>query len=323
VTVRTSGMDFTAAAGEYRSELLAHCYRLLGSVHDAEDVVQETYVRAWRAYDSFEGRSSVRRWLYVIATRACLTALDRRSRRPLPSGLAGPVDGEIAWLEPLPDDRLDPAHVVAARAGIRLAFVAALQYLPARQRAALVLCDVLEWPAADAAAMLGTTPAGIAGTLQRARAHLRALRLAEEDLAEPDDLRDLLDRYAAAFAEADVAALAALVRDDVTLEMPPLAEWYAGKDAALGFLAAHVLHTPGIWRHVPTRANDQPAFVVYERGHADPHGLHVLTLRGGRISRITAFNYRAAPPSRPGSAFPRFGERGRSGVGEGPAIRPS
>jgi RNA polymerase sigma-70 factor (ECF subfamily) len=291
-------MDFTAAAGAYRSELLAHCYRMLGSVHDAEDVVQETYVRAWRSYDSFEGRSSVRRWLYVIATRACLTALDQRARRPLPSGLGGPVDGEIPWLEPLPDDRLDPAAAVAARAGIRLAFVAALQYLPARQRAALVLCDVLEWPAADAAAMLGTTPAGAANTLQRARAHLRRLDLAEEDLTEPADQRDLLDRYAAAFARADAAALAALVHDDLILEMPPDPQWFAGRDAALGFLAARVLREPGVWRHVPTRANGQPAFIVHERGHAAPHGLHVLTLRGGRISRITAFNNWVAPDVR-------------------------
>ncbi len=277
-------MDFDSATA-YRSELLAHCYRMLGSVHDAEDAVQETYVRAWRAYGSFDGRSSVRRWLYVIATRACLTALDRQGRRPRASGLAGPP-----WLEPLPDDRLDPARMVETRAGVRLAFVVALQHLPARQRAALVLCDVLDWPAADAAAILDTTPAGVTSALQRARAQLRRLDLAAEDLTEPADLRELLDRYAAAMAAADPAALARLLRDDVTLEMPPQPEWFTGRDAVLGFLSARVLRQPGVWRCVPTRANGQPAFRVYERGHDEPHGLHVLTLRGGTVARITAFN---------------------------------
>jgi RNA polymerase sigma-70 factor (ECF subfamily) len=286
-------MDFA----EYRSELLAHCYRMLGSVHDAEDVVQETYVRAWRAYGSFDGRSSVRRWLYVIATRACLTALDQRARRPLPAGLAGPP-----WLEPLPDDLLDPAGTVAVRAGVRLAFVAALQHLPARQRAALVLCDVLEWPAADAAAMLGTTPASVTSALQRARAHLRALDLDAEDLTEPADLRDLLDRYAAAMAAADPAALAELLREDVILEMPPQPEWFAGRDAVLGFLGARVLRAPAQWRCVPTRANGQPAFQVYDGD--DLHGLHVLTLRGGRVARITAFNNWVEPPPPAPIPFP-------------------
>jgi RNA polymerase sigma-70 factor (ECF subfamily) len=272
--------------GTYRSELLAHCYRMLGSVHDAEDAVQETYVRAWRAYDSFDGRSSVRRWLYVIATRACLTALDQRGRRPLPAGLAAVP----SWLEPLPDDRLDPARTVETRAGVRLAFVVALQHLPARQRAALVLCDVLDWPAADAAAILNTTPAGVTSALQRARTHLRRLDLVAEDLTEPADLRDVLNRYAAAMAAADPAALARLLRDDVTLEMPPQPQWFAGRDAVLGFLSAQVLREPGVWRCVPVRANDQPAFRVYERGHEEPHGLHVLTFRDGAVARITAFN---------------------------------
>jgi RNA polymerase sigma-70 factor, ECF subfamily len=299
-------MDFA----EYRSELLAHCYRMLGSVHDAEDAVQETYVRAWRAYGSFDGRSSVRRWLYVIATRACLTALDRQGRRPLPSGLAGPP-----WLEPLPDERLDPAGAVAVRAGVRLAFVAALQHLPARQRAALVLCDVLGWPAADAAEMLGTTAAGVTSARQRARAQMRRLDLAEEDVTEPADLREQLDRYAAAMAAADLDALARLLREDVELEMPPQPEWFAGRDAVLGFLAARVLREPGVWRCVPARANGQPAFRVYERGHDEPHGLHVLTFRGGRIARITAFN-------RPSSAGPSLSRPGSTAPPAAPLSRP-
>jgi RNA polymerase sigma-70 factor, ECF subfamily len=171
--------------------------------------------------------------------------------------------------------------------------VAALQHLPARQRAALVLCDVLEWPAADAAAMLGTTTAGVTSALQRARAHLKELNLEAEDLAEPAELRELLDRYAAAMAAADPAALARLLSEDVTLEMPPQPEWFTGRDAVLEFLGARVLRPPARWRCVPTRANGQPAFHVYDGDEL--HGLHVLTVRGGRVARITAFNNWVAP----------------------------
>ena len=178
--------DFTSLTGPYRGELLAHCYRMLGSADEAEDLVQETYLRAWRAYGQFEGRSSVRTWLYRIASNACLTAIQRRSRRPLPSGLSAP-DGDAGaaraaapdtpWLQPLPDVLLgrspgDPAAVAVSRAGTRLAFVAALQYLSARQRAVLILRDVLEWPAAQVADLLGLTPAAVNSALRRARAQL-------------------------------------------------------------------------------------------------------------------------------------------------------
>jgi RNA polymerase sigma-70 factor (ECF subfamily) len=266
-------MDFTAAAEPLRAELLAHCYRLLGSVHDAEDAVQETYVRAWQAYDRFEGRSSLRRWLYAIATRASLTAIEQRSRR--------------TPLEPLPDTLVsgdDPAGAVAARAGVRLAFVAALQHLPARQRAVLVLRDVLQWPAADVAQLLDMTSVAVNSALQRAHATLQTLDLDLDEMAEPEDT-DLLDRYAAAFESADMSRLAELVRDDVVLDMPPLPQIYEGRDAVIDFLAGKVHgHT---WRMVATRANGQAAFECHLPEGL--HAVHVLTFRAGRIARITVF----------------------------------
>jgi RNA polymerase sigma factor (sigma-70 family) len=264
--------DFAAAADPYRTELLAHCYRLLGSVHDAEDAVQDTYVRAWKAYDRFEGRSSVRRWLYAIATRVSLTAIEQRTRRPA--------------LEPLPESLIaadDPARAAAARAGIRLAFVAALQHLPARQRAALVLRDVLDWPVADVAGMLETSTAGVNSALQRARATLRQLDLDMDAVAEPEDTT-VLDRYAAAFERSDLGDLVGLVRADLRLEMPPQPESYHGAEA-LAFLAGKV-HGRS-WRMVPFRANGQPAFECYTDGRL--HAVQVLTLRGGLIREIIVF----------------------------------
>jgi RNA polymerase sigma-70 factor (ECF subfamily) len=311
-----SDAEFAALTQPFRPELLAHCYRILGSIHDAEDLVQETYLRAWRAFDRFEGRSSVRRWLYKIATMACLTALDTRSRRPLPSGLGAPSDdhrvalapGEpsVAWLQPAPDPLFapvlgplsgtdDPATIVAARAGVRLAFVAALQLLPARQRAVLTLRDVLAFRTAEVAAMLDTTTAAVDSTLRRARAHLAQARPVEEDLAEPDGraLRELLDGYVGAFARADPDALVTLLRADVEMEMPPIPTWFTGRSAVVGFLAARVLRREDEWRMVPARANDQPALVVHQRtgdGRYQAYGVQVLSLIGGRIARITAFN---------------------------------
>src|SRR5215467_4362559 len=197
----TATDEFTTLAGQYRGELLAHCYRMLGSAEEAEDLVQETYLRAWRSYDGFAGRSSVRTWLYRIATNVCLTAIERRGRRPLPSGLGGPADDpraplvaapEVPWLQPFPGALLageqdDPAAVTVSRAGIRLAFVAALQFLSARQRAMLILRDVLEWPAADVAELLGTTTTAVNSGLRRARTQLARAMPAEDELAEPDD----------------------------------------------------------------------------------------------------------------------------------------
>jgi len=304
----TVSEDFTSATGRFRGELLAHCYRMLGSAEEAEDLVQETYLRAWRSYAGFEGRSSVRTWLYRIATNACLTALERRGRRPLPSGLGAPsgdpetpvVAGpEVPWLQPLPGallaaERADPASVTASRAGIRLAFVAALQHLSARQRAVLILRDVLEWPAAQVADLLGTTTTAVNSGLRRARAQLAQALPAEDELAEPaePDRRALLDRFAAALENADVTALAQLLAEDVALEMPPALTWFTGRPAVVAFTAAQLLTEPGALRLVPVTANGQPAFAVYRRDsgtayHA--HAVQVLTMTATGIARIVAF----------------------------------
>ena len=304
----TVSEDFTSATGRFRGELLAHCYRMLGSAEEAEDMVQETYLRAWRSYAGFEGRSSVRTWLYRIATNACLTALERRGRRPLPSGLGAPsgdpetpvVAGpEMPWLQPLPGallaaERADPASVTASRAGIRLAFVAALQHLSARQRAVLIVRDVLEWPAAEVANLLGTTTTAVNSGLRRARAQLAQALPAEDELAEPaePDRRALLDRFAAALENADVTGLAQLLAEDVALEMPPALTWFTGRPAVVAFTAAQLLTEPGALRLVPVTANGQPAFAVYRRDsgtayHA--HAVQVLTMTATGIARIVAF----------------------------------
>jgi RNA polymerase sigma-70 factor, ECF subfamily len=309
--VTMTGTDFTDLTSPFRGELLAHCYRMLGSVDEAEDLVQETYLRAWRSFGGFEGRSSVRTWLYRIATNVCLTALERRGRRPMPSGLAGPAGDpgmplapapEVPWLQPVPDALLggaagageDPASAVAARAGIRLALVAAQQYLPARQRAMLILRDVLGWPAAEVAGLLGTTTTAVNSGLRRARAQLARALPAEEDTAEPNDpgQRAVLDRFAAAFENADADALAELLRKDAVLEMPPLPGWFAGRDAIRAFFAAQVLTEPGMFRLVPTAANGQPTFAAYQRDAAGVHLAHavlVLALSPAGIARVDIF----------------------------------
>jgi RNA polymerase sigma-70 factor (ECF subfamily) len=302
-----SDAEFAAETEPFRPELLAHCYRILGSIHDAEDLVQETYIRAWRGFGRFEGRSSVRRWLYKIATMACLTALETRSRRPLPSGLGAPSDDHrvaiapgdpsVAWLQPAPDALFasgDPAAIVAGRSGVRLAFIAALQLLPARQRAVLTLRDVLAFRTAEVAEMLDMTAAAVDSALRRARAHLAQARPVEDDLAEPDEetQRTLLDRYVDAFTRADPDALVSLLRADVEVEMPPIPTWFTGQRAVIGFFATRVLRRDR-WRMVPTRANGQPAAVAYKRardGRYEAHGVEVLTLTGARIARITAFH---------------------------------
>ena len=304
----TVSEDFTSVAGRFRGELLAHCYRMVGSVADAEDLVQETYLRAWRSYAAFEGRSSMRTWLYRIATNVCLTAIDRRGRRPLPSGLGGPAEGpqaelvagpEVPWLQPIPDALLagegdDPAAVAASRAGIRLAFVAALQHLSARQRAMLILRDVLDLPAVQAAELLGTTTTAVNSGLRRARAELAQALPAEDALAEPTDpdRRAMVDRFAAAFENADVAALAALLREDVTLEMPPMLTWFAGRNVVTGFFASRALTAPGRFRLVPAVANGQPALAVYQREGDGPYrayGMTVPDVTATGIARIVTF----------------------------------
>ncbi len=300
--------EFARLADPYRRELLEHCYRMVGSVHDAEDLVQETYLRAWRGYPGFEGRSSLRTWLHRIATTTCLTAIERGRRRALPAGLGGPsdyVDGPLAelpdstWLEPLPDaldvaGGSDPAAVVAARAGLRLALVAALQHLPPRQRAVLLLRDVLKWRAAEVAELLGTSSAAVNSALQRARAQVAAAAPAEDAVAEPDDPRQraLLDRYAEAFEQADTVALTRLLTADATWEMPPFPTWVRGRDAVAALIAAQCPSGPGDTWMVPTRANGCPAFASYQRdaeGVLRAHGVHVLRLVPGAIAGVVAF----------------------------------
>ena len=303
----TVSEDFTGLTGRFRGELLAHCYRMLGSAEEAEDLVQETYLRAWRSFEGFEGRSSVRTWLYRIATNACLTAIERRSRRPLPSGLGGPAEDaeaalvagpEVPWLQPFPDalagEYEDPATAAVSRAGIRLALVAALQYLSARQRAVLILRDVLEWPAAQVADQLDTTTTAVNSMLRRARAQLAQALPAEDDLAEPaePEARALLGRFAAAIENADASALAALLAEDVALEMPPLLTWFTGRQDVTRIVAMHLLTVPGGHRLVPVMANGQAAFAVYQRdpgGAYQAHALLVPTLTTAGIARMVAF----------------------------------
>jgi RNA polymerase sigma-70 factor (TIGR02960 family) len=323
MTDGTLGDSLTVPAGEapldrealldkaqpYRRELLAHCYRMMGSVHDAEDLVQDTYLRAWRAADRFEGRSSLRTWLYRIATNACLTAIESRGRRPLPSGLGAPSDDperpvveapDVPWLEPVPDAMFrdeqptDPAAVVVSRSSMRLALVAALQHLPPRQRAVLLLREVLKWRAAEVAELLGTTTASVNSALQRARAQLQQAALTEDELSEPTDpaQRELLDRYAKAFENSDVSAIVQLFKEDAVWEMPPFPEWFRGRDAIARLIGAQCPIGPGEGLMLPTAANGQPAFALYSRhegGDHLPFQLHVLTLDGDRVERATAF----------------------------------
>jgi RNA polymerase sigma-70 factor (TIGR02960 family) len=301
--------DLLDRAQPYRRELLAHCYRMMGSVHDAEDLVQDTYLRAWRAADRFEGRSSLRTWLYRIATNACLTASESRGRRPLPSGLGAPSDDperpvveapEVPWLEPVPDTMFrgeqpsDPAAVVVSRSSMRLALVAALQHLPPRQRAVLLLREVLKWRAAEVAELLDTSTASVNSALQRARAQLQQAAPTEETLSEPTDpaQRELLDRYAAAFENSDVTAIVKLFKEDAVWEMPPFPEWFCGRETIARLIGAQCPIGPGEGLMLPTAANGQPAFGLYSRhegGDYRPFQLHVLTVSGDQVERVAAF----------------------------------
>jgi RNA polymerase sigma-70 factor (ECF subfamily) len=298
--------EFLVAAEQYRGQLVAHCYRMLGSLHDAEDVVQETYLRAWRAYDAFEHRAAVRTWLFRIATRQCLNLARHTSRRLVPSAVGAPGDpdhvdapADLPWLEPFPDlmftaEPADPGAVVAQRQTLRLALVAAVQYLPPRQRAVLLLRDVLAWPAADVAEVLDTSVAAVNSALQRARAELARIHPRAEDVAEPaePERRALLDRYADAFERADLAALEELFTADVTWEMPPRPTWFRGREPVLRLLRAK-LGGPDARRLTAVAANGAPGFALYVRG-ADGayrgHGLQVLTLRGEQIAGVLSFH---------------------------------
>ncbi|GGT75777.1 sigma-70 family RNA polymerase sigma factor [Actinomadura citrea] len=300
--------EFGRMTDPFRRELLAYCYRMLGSVHDAEDLVQEVYLRAWRSYATFDGRASLRTWLYRIATNACLNALEHSSRRVLPSGLASPTDDvpppgsrvpEVPWLGPLPDRLVggvpeDPATVVAERAGLRLALIAALQYLPARQRAVLVLRDVLGWPAAEVAGMLGMTGAGVNSTLLRARSRLERLVPASDEITEPDEpgRRELLDRFARAFETVDIPALTRLLTEQAAWEMPPVPHWFSGREAIGRLLAARLPSGRDPNLLVPVHANGQPAFGAYLRGDDGvlrAHSIMVITPTHSGIAHISSF----------------------------------
>jgi RNA polymerase sigma-70 factor, ECF subfamily len=288
----------------FRSELLAYCYRMLGSVHDAEDLVQDTYLRAWRARDQYdETRSSPRTWLYRIASNVCLTALEVRGRRPLPSGLVAASDplgplvlGENPWLQPLPDSLLaagDPAGTVIDRSSLRLAFVSALQHLSARQRGALILRDVLSFSASEAADVLGTTVASVNSSLQRARARVKETGIRQEASSEPSaaEQRAWVDRYMKAFEQADIEGLKQLLTDDVVMEMPPMVNWFAGP-GNYGLFMEWVFDKAGTdWSLQAVEANGQAGFAAYRRtgdGYA-LHTLQVFTVTAEGISRNSVF----------------------------------
>ncbi len=308
LTVDNDGLAELAAP--YRRELLAHCYRMLGSVHDAEDLVQETLLRAWQARDGFEGRSSLRVWLYRIATNACLRALERRERLPLPSGLSAAVtdphrpaqDAQPGsrWVEPIPDPWLespasgDPAAIAVSRESVRLAFISALRHLPARQRAALILRDVLAFSAQEAAEILDMSTAGVNSALQRARARIATVAPSAQDTVEPTEAQSKLqlERFLWAFEQADVESLLTLLREDVVLEMPPIPTWFSGRDAVVGFLAARVLTGAGRLRMTSVAANGQPGFAAYqllEDGLWHAQDIQVLTLTPTGVKHIQVF----------------------------------
>jgi RNA polymerase sigma-70 factor (ECF subfamily) len=293
---------FEQLVAPHRAELHAHCYRMLASVQDAEDALQEALLGAWRGLPRFEGRSSLRSWLYKVATNACLKLVERRPKLVLPvdyGPAADPHDGlgepvlEPLWVEPYPDAGL----AYEQRESVELAFIAALQHLPARQRAVLILSDVLGFSGGEVADALETTPASVYSALQRAHKTVdeRLPRRSQQaTLRELGDarLRELVAEYVSAWERGDVGAVAALLTDDVMLAMPPRPEWYAGLDAVRAFLRVTPLHAPGRWRVIPVTANGQPALAEYlrdERGGFSAHGINVLTLEGGRVSEIMAF----------------------------------
>ncbi|MDX6704318.1 MAG: polymerase sigma-70 factor, subfamily [Solirubrobacteraceae bacterium] len=290
-----------------RAELTGYCYRMLGSTFEAEDAVQETMLRAWRSFDRFEGRAALKSWMYRIATNVCLTMIEGRGRRARPMDLnpAGTVDGalttlpEATWLEPIPDARVlradgDPAELAMARETLRLAFVAALQHLPARQRAVLILREVLRWKASEVAELLDTSVASVNSALQRARSTLSASDVTVTDPAPPMDEADraLLARYVDAFEQFDIDALVALLHEEATLSMPPYELWLRGQlDLRRWFLGTGS-HCRGS-RLVPIMANGSPAFGQYRPsgpgGGYEPWALQVIETSGDRILAINSF----------------------------------
>jgi RNA polymerase sigma-70 factor (ECF subfamily) len=288
-----------SALEQHRKELTAYCYRMLASPFEAEDAVQETMIRAWRSLDRFEGRSALRSWLYRIATNVCLDMLSGRERRarPMDLGPAGePIienlhTPEVSWLQPIPDAMVaDPAELAVANETIKLAFVSALQNLPPRQRAALILCEVLRWQATEVAELHDTSVASVNSALQRARATLESVQVSEKPLS--DDDRELLAKYVEAFQEYDIEKLTALIRDDATQSMPPFDLWLSGRDDIFTWWFGPGIGCKGS-RVVPTfAANGSPAFGQYkpsEAGGYEPWALQVVELRDGKIGELTFF----------------------------------
>ncbi|MEA2386367.1 MAG: hypothetical protein QOJ22_541 [Thermoleophilaceae bacterium] len=317
--VRSGGEDaFGRLVEPYRGELHAHCYRMLGSVHDAEDALQDALLRAWRGLARFEGRSSLRSWLYTIATNTCLNAIARRPKRVLPvdyGPASDPHDApgepvvESVWIEPYPDELLGlddgPAAPEASyelRESVELAFVAALQHLPANQRAVLILREVLGFSAKEVAESLDTSVASVNSALQRARAAVDE-RVPDQSQQKTlralgdDELRGLVSRYVDAWERNDVEQFASMLAEDATFAMPPLASWYQGREGIAGWAAGWPLSGAWRWRTVPARANGQPAlgFYTWDEGEQAymPFALNVLSFRGSLITNVTAFVARA------------------------------
>jgi RNA polymerase sigma-70 factor (ECF subfamily) len=307
-TATASSAGVEVQLEQHRRELTAYCYRMLGSAFEAEDAVQETFIRAWRSHDRFEGRSALRSWLYRIATNVCLDMLNGRERRARPMDLGParePIEAnlntlpEVTWIEPIPDGRVvpegDPAEVAVARETIRLAFVAALQHLPPRQRAVLILCEVLRWQAAEVAELLDTSVASVNSALQRARATLADGKVDVNGVSPPLDEADraLLDRYVAAFERYDMEELTSLIQEDATQSMPPFDLWLRGRDDILTWWFGPGVGCRGS-RLVPTvTANGSPAYGQYKPSPTgdgyEPWALQVVELSEGRIVEFTFF----------------------------------
>ena len=311
---RDGGQEaFAKLVEPYRRELHAHCYRMLGSYADAEDALQETLLRAWRGLPRFEGRSSLRSWLYRIATNTSLRAIERRPKRVVPidyapaadphDGLADPVN-DPTWLEPYPDANVGPEALAGPdaryeqREGVELAFITALQHLPARQRAVLILRDVLGFSARETADVLETTPVSIDSALQRAHKTVdeRLPRQSQQQTLRhlgDDELGQLVERYVAAWERNDVDGIVSMLAEDARIVMPPLPSWYSGREHVTAFLRGYPLNGARRWKMMPMSANGQPALATYEwseqTGAFTTHSISVLTLRGGEIEEIMAF----------------------------------